>query len=96
MNAIRKTPLETYFIYLGNMGLNNMFFINHVLIIKYLPQWDKGSEISCLMWNLKVHYLMHKNQLLYPVIIWLNPVETLLFSKMLGSIILLPVPSFSK
>lgn len=124
MNALTKMPLETYFIYLGNLEsycifktcslihllptkcflfnnfificLSNTFFINHMLIIKYPPQWDKGYEIPCLMWNLKVYYLMHKKQLLYPVIIHLNLVYTLLLSKMLGSIILLSVPSFSK
>jgi len=42
------------------------------------PSWEPNSHSPCLrlLWNLKIHYRVHKSQSLTPVLIQMKPVNT--------------------
>jgi len=48
----------------------------HVMKIK-ADSYSAGKEILCLLWNLKIHYHIHKSQSLDPILNQLNLVHTL-------------------
>jgi hypothetical protein len=50
--------------------------------------WQTGQEIPCVLWNLKVNFLVHKSPSLVAILSLMNPIHTLkLFS--LRSILML-------
>jgi len=65
------------------------------------PSWETDSsldspEISCILWNLYVHYRGHTSLLLFPILSKVNPVCILPFSLNIHLYIILPyVPSSS-
>jgi hypothetical protein len=59
---------------------------------------SSSQEIPCFLWNLKVHYHIHKSLLLVPVLSQMHPVHIFLsyFPKIISHIIFQSTPVFSK
>jgi hypothetical protein len=81
--------------------LNRYCFVTNSM--EQSPSWGPNNrsasqEILCLLWNLKVHYCVHKSLSLSPILIQMNPVHTLpsYFSKIHSNFILLSTPKSSK
>ena len=51
------------------------------------------KELSCISWNLKIHYHVHKGPTLVPVLSQINPVHALQFHCRLSSHLHLCLPS---
>jgi hypothetical protein len=47
------------------------------LNIQDIANYSTGQEITCLSWNLKVHYSIHKTRSLDPVLNQLNSVHAI-------------------
>ena len=57
-----------------------------------------SQEILCILWNLKLHYCVHKRPTCVPILSWINPVHILsfYFLEVYLNVILPSVPRFSK